>query len=104
MSDPATPGDGPMAGLTGQGDTAMESLTYEQLVDALEDLARRMAAGDVGIEEAAELYEQAGAIHRLASERLERVRRRIEKLDGDPPPGSAGPATAESSGGSAPGP
>jgi len=68
----------------------MESLTYEQLVDSLEDLARRMAAGDVGIEEAAELYEQAGLIHRLASERLERVRRRIEDLEEDAAPGPTG--------------
>lgn len=70
----------------------MESLTYEQLVEALEDLARRMAADDVGIEEAAELYEQAGAIHRLASERLERVRRRIEDLEGDASTSSADPS------------
>ncbi|PZS18998.1 MAG: exodeoxyribonuclease VII small subunit [Acidimicrobiales bacterium] len=84
MSDLVGPGTGLPTG------AAMESLTYEQLVDSLEDLARRMAAGDVGIEEAAELYEQAGLIHRLASERLERVRRRIEDLEEDAAPGPTG--------------
>lgn len=58
-----------------------ESLTYEQLVEMLEDLTRRIASGEVGIEEASELYERAGEIHRLAAERLAQVRARIEKLD-----------------------
>lgn len=67
--------------------TPLESLSYEQLVETLEALARRMSAGEVGIEEAAELYQQAGAIHRLANQRLEQVRRRIEDLDGEGGPG-----------------
>ena len=39
-----------------------------------------MAAGDIGIEEAADLYERAGALHALAGERLARVQARIESL------------------------
>ena len=58
------------------------TLTYEQLVERLEDLTRRIASGDVGIEEASQLYERAGVIHRLAAERLAQVRARIERLDG----------------------
>jgi exodeoxyribonuclease VII small subunit len=61
----------------------LESLTYEQLVEKLEDLTHRIASGDVGIEEASELYERAGEIYRLAAERLAQVRARIEKL-GEP--------------------
>ena len=61
---------------------ALDRLTYEQLVEMLEDLTRRIASGEVGIEEASELYERAGAIHRLAAERLAQVRARIERLDG----------------------
>jgi exodeoxyribonuclease VII small subunit len=61
---------------------ALDGLTYEQLVEMLEDLTRRIASGEVGIEEASELYERAGAIHRLAAERLAQVRARIERLDG----------------------
>lgn len=57
-------------------------MSYEQLVDALERLTERMADGDVGIEEAVELYERAGRLHALASERLARVQERIERLAG----------------------
>jgi exodeoxyribonuclease VII small subunit len=67
------------------GDQLDEStMTYEQLVDALEQVTQRMADGQVGIEEAADLYEQACHLHALASERLELVRERIERLS--PPP------------------
>ncbi len=57
-----------------------EAMTYEQLVEALEVMTDRMAAGDIGIEEAADLYEKAGHLHALAAERLARVQERIERL------------------------
>lgn len=57
-----------------------EDLTFEQLVAALEQLTERMAAGDIGIEEAADLYERAQHLHGLAAERLARVQQRIEGL------------------------
>ena len=56
------------------------SMSYEQLVEALEQLTQRMADGDIGIEQAVELYEQAGRLHALATERLARVQARIERL------------------------
>ena len=56
------------------------SLTYEQLVEALETLTARMAAGDIGIEEVADLYERAGRLHAEAAGRLARVRERIEGM------------------------
>ena len=50
-----------------------------------------MAAGDIGIEAVADLYEEAGRLHHEASARLERVRERIEVLaDGS---ASTGPGT-----------
>jgi exodeoxyribonuclease VII small subunit len=61
------------------------ALTYEQLVERLEAITRQMAAGDIGIEEAADLYEEAGRLHALAAERLARVQERIDKLGGDNP-------------------
>lgn len=61
-------------------DRAEEAMTYEQLVDALEQLTQRMADGDIGIEQAVELYEQAGRLHALAAERLARVQERIDRL------------------------
>jgi len=65
------------------GTEGLDALTYEELVEMLEDLTRRIASGEVGIEEASELYERAGFIHRLAAERLDQVRARIERLDGE---------------------
>ncbi|HET7486761.1 MAG TPA: exodeoxyribonuclease VII small subunit [Acidimicrobiales bacterium] len=62
-----------------------EPRTYEQLVEALEALTQRMADGDVGIEEAVDLYERAGRLHAQAAERLARVQERIERLDAGNP-------------------
>lgn len=57
--------------------------TFEELVAQLEQLTDRIAAGDIGIEEATALYEEAGRLHALAAERLARVQERIEKLQSD---------------------
>lgn len=54
--------------------------TFEELVAALEALTERMASGEIGIEAAADLYEQAQALHAQAAERLARVQQRIEAL------------------------
>ena len=54
--------------------------TFEQLLDELEAMTRQMAAGDIGIEAAAALYERAGELHARAAERLARVQERIERL------------------------
>lgn len=59
------------------------SMTYEQLVEALEQLTQRLADGDVGIEKAVELYERAGHLHALAAERLARVQERVDRLAAD---------------------
>ena len=55
-----------------------DKMTFEQLMTALEELTERMASGEIGIEEAADLYEQAERLHALATERLERVQARID--------------------------
>lgn len=65
----------------------LESLTFEQILAALESVTNRMANGDLGIEAATDLYEQAEILHAVAQERLEAVEARISKLA---PPG-AGP-------------
>ena len=66
------------------GDEAVSSdgngMTYEQLVEALEELTGAMADGAIGIEEAVALYERAGRLHALAAERLARVQARIDAL------------------------
>jgi len=61
-------------------DGPLESLTFEELLTALELVTGRLASGDLGIEAAADLYEQAEVLHAAASERLAAVEARIERL------------------------
>ena len=65
-----------------QGDRPddLEAMSFEQLLAALEALTARMAAGEIGIEEATDLYERAGRLHAAAGERLARVQARIDAL------------------------
>ena len=56
----------------------LSGLTFEQLLERLEGITRRMAAGDIGIEAVTDLYEEAGRLYAEATERLERVRRRLD--------------------------
>jgi exodeoxyribonuclease VII small subunit len=63
----------------------LSALTFEQLLERLEDITRRMAAGDIGIEAVTDLYEKAGRLHAEAAERLERVRLRLDALAEGPP-------------------
>ena len=81
------------AGPAPDGD--LNGLTYEELVERLESLVNKMAGGDIGIEEVADLYEEAGRLHAAAAERLERVKRRVEGLVGGSEPGQnqAGPGS-----------
>ncbi|MDP8975260.1 MAG: exodeoxyribonuclease VII small subunit [Actinomycetota bacterium] len=60
--------------------TSPEQMSYEQLVEALEHLTERMSDGDIGIEEAVDLYERAGRLEELARARLEKVQQRIRAL------------------------
>ena len=66
--------------MTSDGAEDLDRLTYEQLLERLESLTERMASGDIGIEEATELYERASALHAVATERLERIEARIAAL------------------------
>ena len=69
-----------------------DDMTFEQLVSELESMTRRMAAGDIGIEEATELYERAGRLHGLAAERLAGVQERLERLRTQAAGGAGGPS------------
>ncbi len=64
--------------------------SFEELMAMLEDTARRMESREIGIEQAADLYEQAGRLHRAAVARLDAVEQRIEHLK---PSQTAGRAT-----------
>ena len=78
--------------------------TFEELMDQLEEVTARLAAGDVGIEATAELYERAERIHALAKARLDQVRARVEGLLPGGVAGGSGVAGASGvAGGSSPG-
>ncbi|HWE55847.1 MAG TPA: exodeoxyribonuclease VII small subunit [Acidimicrobiales bacterium] len=63
-------------------DGSEDGATFEQLMEQLEDVTARLAAGDLGIEAATDLYERAERLHARATARLEQVRTRVEKLTG----------------------
>lgn len=63
-------------------DAPEDGATFEQLMEQLEDVTARLAAGDLGIEAATDLYEKAEQLHARATARLEQVRIRVEKLTG----------------------
>ncbi len=67
----------------------LEGRTFEDLVTELERVAIAMDRGDIGIEEAADLYTRAAALHTAASTRLQHVQSRLAVLRGDATLGSA---------------
>ena len=70
---------------------ADDTRTFEELMAALEQVTERLAAGDLGIEAAVDLYEEAQRLHARASERLAQVQARVEALAADRPAPEAGP-------------
>jgi exodeoxyribonuclease VII small subunit len=65
---------------------AEDNRTFEELMADLEAITERLAAGDLGIEAAADLFERAEALHAVATERLLQVRSRVERLASPPTP------------------
>jgi exodeoxyribonuclease VII small subunit len=63
-----------------------DSRTFEELMTELETLTERLAAGDLGIEAATDLYERAERLHALAAHRLAQVQARVEVLTARPAP------------------
>ncbi len=64
----------------GAGAGAGGERTFEELMEELEAITEKLAAGDLGIEAAADLYERAEKLHAQAAERLDAVRARVERL------------------------
>ena len=62
----------------------LTKLTFEQMLARLEELTARLASGDIGIEAAADLYEQAQRLHAAATERLAAVQQQIDGLNEAP--------------------
>jgi len=71
------------------------ALTFEQLLERLEELTGRLSSGEVGIEESADLYEEAGRIYAAARDRLAAVQERIERLQASDEQGAAGAGASD---------
>lgn len=71
--------------MTVDGRDANSGRSFEELMAELESLTERLAAGDLGIEASADLYERAEQLHALAAERLAQVKARVEGLAARPP-------------------
>lgn len=61
-------------------DDELAKRTFEDLVSELETVAAAMDRGDIGIEEAADLYGRAAALHAAAHNRLSTVQARLATL------------------------
>jgi len=70
----------------GEAAGSQKERTFEELMAELEAITDKLAAGDLGIEAAADLFERAEALHALATERLVQVRARVERLASPPAP------------------
>lgn len=82
----ARPGSGPDGpdGPDGlEGLEGLEGRSFESLVEELEEVARTMDRGELGVEAVTELYVRARRLHRAASARLDAVRARLETLAAD---------------------
>ena len=58
-----------------------EKLTFEQSMGRLEQIARTLEKGETGLEEAMELYAQAGKLIVSCQKKLTSAQLKIEKID-----------------------
>lgn len=68
------------------GATDLDELSFEELLERLESLVAKLSSGEVGIEAAADLYEESGRVYSAAKGRLDAVQARIQDLRQDPEP------------------
>ena len=58
-------------------------LTFEQALDELDVLVRRMEAGDLGLDDAVAAYRRGAELARHCQGKLAAAEQEIRKLDGD---------------------
>lgn len=69
------------------GDAAAASVTFEEALRRLDEVVARLEGGEVGLEEAVELFEQGQRLLATCRERLAAAQRRIEELTAEGLPG-----------------
>lgn len=60
--------------------TEQQELSFEQAMDKLDSLVARLESGDVPLEQAIELYQEAMKLSQLCGQKLAQVERKIEML------------------------
>jgi exodeoxyribonuclease VII small subunit len=72
--------------------------TYEQTLERLEEIVRRIETGEAGLEESIRLYEEGVALGKRCREMLAQAEQRVEQvsreaagLDGGTPAGESAP-------------
>jgi exodeoxyribonuclease VII small subunit len=63
--------------------TSVEDLTFEQALDQLDQLVRRMESGALGLDESIAAYRRGAELARFCQGRLADAERQIQMLDGD---------------------
>jgi exodeoxyribonuclease VII small subunit len=61
--------------------TSVEELTFEQALDQLDQLVRRMESGDLGLDESIAAYRRGAELARFCQSRLADAEQQIQKLD-----------------------
>jgi exodeoxyribonuclease VII small subunit len=76
------------AGGSASGAEDVAALSFEQALKELEDIVRRLEAGDVDLENSIEIYGRGAALKRHCETKLKAAQERIEKIslgpDGEP--------------------
>ena len=71
---------------------AIDAMSFEDALRALEDVVRKLEGGDVPLEESIGLYERGEALRRHCQARLDAAQARIEKIVQGPDGKAAGAA------------
>jgi exodeoxyribonuclease VII small subunit len=67
-------------GVTKPKSKSPESLTFEQALEALEEISRRIEAGEIGLEDSIAEYEQGVALIKRCREVLAKAQQRVDEL------------------------
>jgi len=63
--------------------TSVEDLSFEQALDELDRLVRRMESGDLGLDESIAAYRRGAELARYCQSRIAVAEQQIQKLDED---------------------
>ncbi|MEM7422209.1 MAG: exodeoxyribonuclease VII small subunit [Pseudomonadota bacterium] len=67
---------------TSAEETPIDSMSFEEALAALEDVVRRLEAGQVPLEQSIDLYERGERLRERCDDRLKQAELRVEKIVG----------------------